>query len=444
MAVVLLALPVALVGLVLALCVGSSSTVGVNEHSGVVEIARHTRRWRVVGLLLGAVAAVLLLALGQRVDALGRVTALAPTVLGAGVLLGTIAGELTARPSVGIRRSAAVETRTLGAILPRGRAVAARRLDRPCSSGRSPSARRGVRPTTWGAPGACSAALHRGRPRGRGRSLVGSSRGPVARIVLRPAPLACALLVLAVLVALALRAIVTGPRPDLDSRGLDTMLRRWSVGNVLTAATVTVLGTLGPVAVLMASALGGMRLSEQHRPDPAWPGSLRSSGRWPPAPRSACWPGWCSRPTIRVDDLPRAAARRGGPGRGAGAMTLSTVTVDVLDPTPPYEQLRRQLADLIGSGVLSPGDRLPPVRQLAADLGLAVGTVARTYRELEQAGYVRSRRGGGTRVAPTRARPADPRAGPGGGRLGLPRPRPRAGGIGRGGPRSGPPGRPRT
>ena len=81
-------------------------------------------------------------------------------------------------------------------------------------------------------------------------------------------------------------------------------------------------------------------------------------------------------------------------------MTLSTVTVDVLDPTPPYEQLRRQLADLIGSGVLAPGDRLPPVRQLAVDLGLAAGTIARTYRELEQAGYVRSRRGGGTRVAP--------------------------------------------
>lgn len=80
-------------------------------------------------------------------------------------------------------------------------------------------------------------------------------------------------------------------------------------------------------------------------------------------------------------------------------MSLSTVTVDVLDPTPPYEQLRRQLADLIGSGVLGPGDRLPPVRQLAADLGLATGTVARTYRELEQAGYVRSRRGGGTKVA---------------------------------------------
>lgn len=89
-------------------------------------------------------------------------------------------------------------------------------------------------------------------------------------------------------------------------------------------------------------------------------------------------------------------------------MTLSTVTVDVLDPTPPYEQLRRQLADLIGSGVLSPGDRLPPVRQMAADLGLAPGTVARTYRELEQAGFVRSRRGGGTRVAATAPSPLTP------------------------------------
>ena len=89
-------------------------------------------------------------------------------------------------------------------------------------------------------------------------------------------------------------------------------------------------------------------------------------------------------------------------------MTLSTVTVDVLDPTPPYEQLRRQLADLIGSGVLTPGDRLPPVRQLAADLGLAAGTVARTYRELEHDGYVRSRRGGGTKVAPTAPAPPTP------------------------------------
>jgi GntR family transcriptional regulator len=79
----------------------------------------------------------------------------------------------------------------------------------------------------------------------------------------------------------------------------------------------------------------------------------------------------------------------------SGATLLRVV---VTDPTPPYEQLRRQLTELISAGVLAPGDRLPPLRQLAADLGLAVGTVARTYRELEAEGLVRSRRGGGTRV----------------------------------------------
>jgi GntR family transcriptional regulator len=75
-----------------------------------------------------------------------------------------------------------------------------------------------------------------------------------------------------------------------------------------------------------------------------------------------------------------------------------TLVVTGDDPTPPYEQLRRQFVDLIHSRVLGPGERLPPLRQLAGDLGLAVGTVARTYRELELAGLVHSRRGGGTRV----------------------------------------------
>ena len=77
---------------------------------------------------------------------------------------------------------------------------------------------------------------------------------------------------------------------------------------------------------------------------------------------------------------------------------LTVVTDDVI---PPYEQLRRQLTQLIGSGALTPGQRLPPLRQLAADLGLAVGTVARTYRELEADGLVTARRGGGSRVTET-------------------------------------------
>lgn len=78
---------------------------------------------------------------------------------------------------------------------------------------------------------------------------------------------------------------------------------------------------------------------------------------------------------------------------------IAALVVDTRDPTPPYEQIRRQLAELIGAGVLEAGSRLPPLRQLAADLSLAVGTVARTYRELEVAGLVISRRGGGTKVA---------------------------------------------
>lgn len=74
------------------------------------------------------------------------------------------------------------------------------------------------------------------------------------------------------------------------------------------------------------------------------------------------------------------------------------VDVDPSDPTPPYEQVRRQLAAHIATGTLPAGTRLPPVRQLAADLALATGTVARTYRELESAGLVATRRGGGTTV----------------------------------------------
>ena len=73
------------------------------------------------------------------------------------------------------------------------------------------------------------------------------------------------------------------------------------------------------------------------------------------------------------------------------------LTVDTTDFIT-YEQIRAQLADLIVRGVLTPHERLPTVRQLAADLGLATGTVARSYQELEHAGMIVTRRGAGTRV----------------------------------------------
>lgn len=72
--------------------------------------------------------------------------------------------------------------------------------------------------------------------------------------------------------------------------------------------------------------------------------------------------------------------------------------VDTASPVPAYEQLRSQLAGLIASGQLPIGHRLPTIRQLSADLGLAPGTVARVYRELEAAGFVSSRVRHGTVV----------------------------------------------
>ncbi|MFW0791051.1 GntR family transcriptional regulator [Gordonia sp. CPCC 205333] len=72
--------------------------------------------------------------------------------------------------------------------------------------------------------------------------------------------------------------------------------------------------------------------------------------------------------------------------------------MDTTDPTPPYEQIRRQIAAAIEQGAFEVGAKLPSVRQLANDLGIATGTVARAYRELEHGGLIHSRRGQGTTV----------------------------------------------
>jgi DNA-binding transcriptional regulator YhcF (GntR family) len=63
--------------------------------------------------------------------------------------------------------------------------------------------------------------------------------------------------------------------------------------------------------------------------------------------------------------------------------TLPRLTIDPASPTPPFEQVRTQIAAAVAAGRLDPGTKLPTVRQLAADLGLAANTVARAYRELE-------------------------------------------------------------
>ncbi|KXC06956.1 MULTISPECIES: GntR family transcriptional regulator [Microbacterium] len=76
------------------------------------------------------------------------------------------------------------------------------------------------------------------------------------------------------------------------------------------------------------------------------------------------------------------------------------MVIDPASPVPPFEQLRRRLIDAIDTGELAPGARLPTVRRLAEDLGLAPGTVARAYRELEAADVIETRGRNGTFVAP--------------------------------------------
>jgi len=74
--------------------------------------------------------------------------------------------------------------------------------------------------------------------------------------------------------------------------------------------------------------------------------------------------------------------------------------VDPSGAEAPFEQVRHQLAAAIGDGRLASGTRLPTIRGLADELGLAANTVARAYRELEAAGLVLTRGRLGTVVSP--------------------------------------------
>ena len=70
------------------------------------------------------------------------------------------------------------------------------------------------------------------------------------------------------------------------------------------------------------------------------------------------------------------------------------------DPDKPlFEQVRIRIIEAVRDGALPAGTRLPTVRELAGQLGLAVNTVARAYRELETAGIVETRGRFGSFVA---------------------------------------------
>lgn len=75
------------------------------------------------------------------------------------------------------------------------------------------------------------------------------------------------------------------------------------------------------------------------------------------------------------------------------------ILLDPRDRRPIYEQITEKLADLMKKGVLSPGEQLPSVRNLAASLSINPNTVQRSYIELERLGYIYTAKGKGSVVA---------------------------------------------
>ena len=74
------------------------------------------------------------------------------------------------------------------------------------------------------------------------------------------------------------------------------------------------------------------------------------------------------------------------------------IEVDLESKLAPYLQIKQSIVNLISSATLARGAKLPPIRQLAGDLGVANNTVARAYRELESDGLIRSNGRRGTTV----------------------------------------------
>ena len=80
------------------------------------------------------------------------------------------------------------------------------------------------------------------------------------------------------------------------------------------------------------------------------------------------------------------------------------ITIDEADSRPIYVQVAGEIKALIARGELAEGAQLPPVRQLAADLGVNLNTVATAYRELQGEGLLSIRHGAGAVVASRTAR----------------------------------------
>ncbi len=76
------------------------------------------------------------------------------------------------------------------------------------------------------------------------------------------------------------------------------------------------------------------------------------------------------------------------------------VALSASHPDPMYKQVTDQIKDAIASGDLKPNDRLPSVREMSEALNVSAITIKRAYADLETDGYILTRAGLGSFVAP--------------------------------------------
>ena len=83
------------------------------------------------------------------------------------------------------------------------------------------------------------------------------------------------------------------------------------------------------------------------------------------------------------------------------------ITIHVTDGVPIYRQIVNQVKYLVASGLLLPGEELPPIRTLALQLKVTPNTIVKAYDELGAVGVVHKRQGSGTYVSEERPRLAN-------------------------------------
>jgi len=85
-----------------------------------------------------------------------------------------------------------------------------------------------------------------------------------------------------------------------------------------------------------------------------------------------------------------------------GRNSTVDISINLHDGVPIYRQIFNQVKYLVASGLLQPGDELPPIRALALQLKVTPNTVVKAYGELESSGVIQKRHGSGSFVSEQR------------------------------------------